>query len=466
MDDHRHHYPYAVSDFRHLMAGAMPPPELFPGHHRGPQPMELMMMAAAGSQMKIHGHGGAGGLHEFQAEASSAAAAQGGFDGGDGASARWPRQETLTLLEIRSRLDSRFREANQKGPLWDEVSRIMSQEHGYHRSGKKCREKFENLYKYYKKTKEGKAGRHDGKHYRFFRQLEALYGDHRAPHTTCSVPGAPASTVNSLGSYHPSMITRRPINDNHQISSRQSLKAVSDSLSLSGSSDFDTSSSDDEEDSGTKDPVVESINGRLKKKRAGRSWKAKIKDFIDSRMRKLIEKQEAWVEKMTRVLEEKEQERLVREEEWRRQEIARVDKEYKFWAKERAWIEARDAALMEAIHNLTSRTSSDHMMSVDNYHNIPLARVDCDKATRTTTTSKDDHVSLCDQRPGVSYCEFSDQQGLGTAARVVHHFTDGFSASNSVASNVGSDSCFRFLMGDGESLWENYGVKLNKGSDN
>lgn len=43
-----------------------------------------------------------------------------GFDGGTG---RWPRQETLTLLEIRSRLDPKFKEANQKGPLWDEVSR-------------------------------------------------------------------------------------------------------------------------------------------------------------------------------------------------------------------------------------------------------------------------------------------------------------------------------------------------------
>ena len=53
----------------------------------------------------------------------------------------------------------------------------MGEEHNYQRSGKKCREKFENLYKYYKKTKDGKAGRQDGKNYRFFRQLEALYGE-------------------------------------------------------------------------------------------------------------------------------------------------------------------------------------------------------------------------------------------------------------------------------------------------
>ena len=38
---------------------------------------------------------------------------------------RWPRQETLTLLEIRSRLNPKFKDTNQKAPLWDEVSRYI-----------------------------------------------------------------------------------------------------------------------------------------------------------------------------------------------------------------------------------------------------------------------------------------------------------------------------------------------------
>lgn len=45
------------------------------------------------------------------------------MDGAGGGNSRWPRQETLTLLDIRSKLDSKFKEANHKGPLWDEVSR-------------------------------------------------------------------------------------------------------------------------------------------------------------------------------------------------------------------------------------------------------------------------------------------------------------------------------------------------------
>jgi hypothetical protein len=47
---------------------------------------------------------------------------------------------------------------------------------GYNRSSKKCKEKFENVHIYYKKTKDGRAGRQDGKNYRFFVQLKSQYG--------------------------------------------------------------------------------------------------------------------------------------------------------------------------------------------------------------------------------------------------------------------------------------------------
>lgn len=36
---------------------------------------------------------------------------------------RWPRQETLALLQIRSDMDAVFRDATLKGPLWEDVSR-------------------------------------------------------------------------------------------------------------------------------------------------------------------------------------------------------------------------------------------------------------------------------------------------------------------------------------------------------
>ncbi|KAJ9542770.1 hypothetical protein OSB04_029276 [Centaurea solstitialis] len=219
--------------------------------------------------------------------------------GGGYVNGRWPRQETLTLLEVRSRLNCKFKEASHKGPLWNEVSRIMYEEHGYQRNGKKCREKFENLYKYYKRTKEGKAGRQDGKHYRFFRQLEALYGERGG--TTFSNPNPnPAN-----GSY----------TDNTSCAGRMINKP------------------------------------KLRK----RGWKKVIKDLIDAKMRNIMDKQEAWMEKMMNTIDQKEQERMSRVEQWRKEDVGRLEIKHEFWGKQRARMESRELLLMQALHKLTEK---------------------------------------------------------------------------------------------------------------
>ncbi|KAK9122721.1 hypothetical protein Sjap_012323 [Stephania japonica] len=381
---------YGLADLRQFMAArplftAYPPPgEQFPGHRGyydimtslGPPPPDHSV--ANTNTTTFYDHFRCNSTDRCSNAVTTSTTSNvvncGGNDGGlemmEGCNnnvgnnnGRWPRQETLMLLEIRSQLDSKFKEANQKGPLWDEVSRIMAEQHGYQRSGKKCREKFENLYKYYKKTKEGKSGRQDGKHYRFFRQLEALYGDNTSSMSLLLSPepyvvNAPISNTSSATRFPNCTIQEATLQTHHQ--------KLSESQSISISSEFDTSSSEDDDNNdfnvAMRESNYESLvenNGKLMMeispslKRGRRSWKAKIREFIDSQMKKLIDTQEAWLEKMLRTLEQKEQERMVREEEWRKQEEARIDLEHKFWAKERAWFEARDAALMEALKKFT-----------------------------------------------------------------------------------------------------------------
>ncbi|XP_075517403.1 trihelix transcription factor PTL-like isoform X1 [Primulina tabacum] len=282
-----------------------------------------------------------GGFSLFESESAG-----GQSGGGDTGTVRWPKQETLTLLEIRSKLDSKFKEANQKGPLWDEVSRIMYEEHGYLRSGKKCREKFENLYKYYKKTKEGKAGRQDGKHYRFYRQLEALDGE------TTNLSSTSKTHFNG-GSFQYSCQNKNTFLGDNQVS-YPGLKHSDTTFCLSNSSDPDTSLSDDTDTHlGIDDDKLD--KRKMKKRKGKRNWKAKIRDFIDSQMKKLMDKQESLMEKMMRNIEHKEKERMTREEEWRKQDAARIEREYQFWASERAWMEARDNTLMDALQKLTAK---------------------------------------------------------------------------------------------------------------
>ncbi|XP_050226448.1 trihelix transcription factor PTL [Mercurialis annua] len=567
MEDHHHnHHSQYNIDLRQFISGRPtlnhfpppppppPPDHLFSSIHRSLHPPPLLPHGQPYDMMYMMHRGGGGGLHEFHSDSSAAAAGGGGGGcvpssgavsgaanssgtlsgleaeggcsfGGDGGTGRWPRQETLTLLEIRSRLDSKFKEANQKGPLWDEVSRILSEEHGYQRNGKKCREKFENLYKYYKKTKEGKAGRQDGKHYRFFRQLEALYGE--TSNSTSMLPNSTQFVANSTTLQFHNSNTIQP---NQEIFHSQKL---CDSLSLSNSSEFGTSSSE-ENDLSTDALVENDSTERKKKRRDGRNWKAKIKEFIDSQMRKLIEKQESWLEKLTKTIEQKEQERISREEEWRKQECARIDREHKFWAKERAWIEARDATLMEALQKITGRdqldASSPHpneiirntsenlnesdqtIVKISEHQSWPdseitrlmqlragmesrfnhcgcieeeealweeiAAKISClgyeksalmckekweiiNNFMRKTKEnhskkrkencynfqSNDHHQSMYNQGSG-PYCEINDQ---------------GQESSSPANSNAVGDSCFRFMMSDGENFWENYGLKLSKG---
>ncbi|PPD94044.1 hypothetical protein GOBAR_DD08956 [Gossypium barbadense] len=78
---------------------------------------------------------------------------------------RWPRQETLALLKINS----------PKGPLWEEISNEMKKL-GYNRNAKRCKEKWENINKYFKKVKESNKRRPvDSKTCPYFHLLDVLY---------------------------------------------------------------------------------------------------------------------------------------------------------------------------------------------------------------------------------------------------------------------------------------------------
>ncbi|CAL1398355.1 unnamed protein product [Linum trigynum] len=469
----------------------------FRGADSGTPTLSNCGAAAQPSSSSLSG-GGGGGL-----EGDVMGGMFGGGVGADGGTGRWPRQETLTLLEIRSRLDPKFKEANQKGPLWDEVSRIMSEEHGYQRSGKKCREKFENLYKYYKKTKEGKAGRQDGKHYRFFRQLEALYGP---------TDSSPTSNNNNnmfisptLPHHHSSLqIQDSPYNmgttNNNNTSSTfhhpflgntmssgvapTNQDVLYSSLSISNdSSEFESSEDSEGQDpaaatareavaAGTGGGGVDDHNdssermARRSRRRRKSGWKSMIKDFIDSQMRKLIEKQEAWLEKLTRTLEHKEKERVVREEEWRKQEAARVEREQKFWAKERAWIEARDSALMEALGKLSGGGNGgggdvqhrrDQGVNVNKTSSSSPHENDNDKEMKKMSDGDCGRSSSCNYG-------FHGEPMYNPEALRIHQNREHVSNANN---NRLGESSFRFLMGEGgeTAMWENYGLKLSKGDD-
>ncbi|KAL4368596.1 hypothetical protein GQ457_05G008920 [Hibiscus cannabinus] len=243
---------------------------------------------------------------------------EGNFSSGN----RWPRQETLALLQIRSEMGVAFRDSGIKAPLWEEVSRKMA-ERGYIRSSKKCKEKFENIYKYHRRTKEGRSRKSNGKNYRFFEQLEAFN------HQSSLVP--PAS-----GSFNTSVEPLNVIHDAIPFSVRNpasNFNETSTSMTSSSSKESDES------------------EGTRKKKR-------KLTDYFERLMREMMEKQENLQKQFIEAIEKSERDRMAREEAWKVQELARIKRERELLEQERSIAAAKDAAVLAFLQKFSDQSTS------------------------------------------------------------------------------------------------------------
>ncbi|MCO5590315.1 hypothetical protein L7F22_044284 [Adiantum nelumboides] len=269
--------------------------------------------------------------------------------GGSGGN-RWPRQETLALLKVRSEMDSSFRDSSLKRPLWDEVSRKLA-ELGYQRSAKKCKEKFENVHKYYKRTKEGKAGRQDGKNYRFFSELEALYGNAGNSQSIGDLNKSSAAALllgSSLGAPNRTADVSARISNPATTSFVRPLATDATGLNFSS----ETSSSDDDNDDEYDDPSDAAPESKKRK----RKTLIRMMSFFESLLKQVMEKQEQMQQRFLDALERREQDRMIREEAWKRQEMARMSRENDLRAQERSLAATRDAAIVAFLQKVTGQT--------------------------------------------------------------------------------------------------------------
>ncbi|KAL1533498.1 Trihelix transcription factor df1 [Salvia divinorum] len=297
-----------------------------------------------------HESGGAsGGSSEVGASSSVLAS---GVDenekiGGGGGGNRWPRQETLALLKIRSDMDVTFRDASLKGPLWEEVSRKMA-ELGFQRSAKKCKEKFENVFKYHKRTKDGRASKQDAKAYRFFDQLEALENTSPNNHhfsppaaATPMPPPVPSSSPTPLSVVPPKNIAAvNPIitsSSPFQLQPHHPPQQQIPPYPLSNSTSSSTSSDED----------IQRRSGRKRK------WK----DYLEKLMTDVVQKQEDLQKKFLEALERRERDRIAREEAWRVQEMARMNREHDLLLQERSVAAAKDAAVISFLQKVTGQSN-------------------------------------------------------------------------------------------------------------
>jgi hypothetical protein len=201
---------------------------------------------------------------------------------------------------------------------------------GYQRSAKKCKEKFENVDKYYKRTKDARAGRQDGKSYRFFSQLEALHAAAPPPHPS----GMSMTTTVQTGPHQPMAVPWTAGPTALGPPAGAGLPDLSFS-SMSGSESDSDSDSDDYDDSDAGEQGL----GRGDCDR-------EMMAIFEGMMKQVTDKQDAMQRVFLETLERWEAERTAREEAWRRQEVARMNREREQLARERAAAASRDAALI------------------------------------------------------------------------------------------------------------------------
>ncbi|KAJ1272058.1 hypothetical protein BS78_06G174500 [Paspalum vaginatum] len=329
----------------------------------------------------VSGSGPGGGFDDEMLVGGGGGGGGGGGSSGASSSNRWPREETQALIRIRSEMDATFRDSTLKGPLWEDVSRKLA-DLGYKRSAKKCKEKFENVHKYYKRTKEGRAGRQDGKSYRFFVELEALHAGapqpqpqpqqfpaasaappplhsfaapvSAAPPPMSSVPPPPTGPT-----MQPAPISSAaPAPVPAQVQPSVELPAAQQPLNLQGLSFSSMSDSESDEESEDDDMTAETGGSQDhlgKRKRSGGGGGGggkKMTSFFEGLMQQVVKRQEEMQRRFLETMEKRETERMAREEAWRRQEVARLNREQEQLAQERAAAASRDAAIIAFLQRI------------------------------------------------------------------------------------------------------------------
>ncbi|XP_068320497.1 trihelix transcription factor GTL1-like [Pyrus communis] len=94
----------------------------------------------------------------------------------DATNRRWPEAEVQALITLWAAFEHKFHVAgNPKGRIWEEISVKMG-EMGYVRSGRKCREKWENINKYFRRCMGPDSKRSaNAKLCPYFHELELLH---------------------------------------------------------------------------------------------------------------------------------------------------------------------------------------------------------------------------------------------------------------------------------------------------
>ncbi|KAL6146752.1 hypothetical protein ACLB2K_057429 [Fragaria x ananassa] len=243
----------------------------------------------------------------------------------------WSNDELLALLRIRSTMENWFPEFT-----WEHVSRKLA-EAGFKRSAEKCKEKFEEESRYFNNI-------NFNKNFRFLSELEQLY---QPPPVEPPQNPAEDQPEKNVTQKELAVEVEKPSEElgDHQDKSHQ---PSSDAQETSPSNDQTVSEKGME--------VVRAKSNNKKRKRQRRF--EMLKGFCEDIVNKLMAQQEEIHSKLLEDMVRRDEEKLAKEEAWKKQEMDRMNKELETMAQEQAVAGDRQATIIQFLKKYTSSVSA------------------------------------------------------------------------------------------------------------
>ncbi|XP_041022322.1 LOW QUALITY PROTEIN: trihelix transcription factor GTL2-like [Juglans microcarpa x Juglans regia] len=233
----------------------------------------------------------------------------------------WANEEVLALLRIRSGMENWFPEFT-----WEHVSRKLA-EVGFKRSPSKCKEKFEEESRYFNDNI------NYNKSYRFLSELEELYQghDHQNPR---------------VGAGKNQRILEKPSGGEDNLG--QSNLEVDSRDGTVGNKRFE-------------DSHHENLLEKSKRKKRKRRKKFEmLKGLCEKIVIKIMAQQEEMHNKLLEDMVKRDEEKVAKEEAWKKQALDRMNKELEIMANEQAIAGVRQATIIEYFKQLTSSSLGSH----------------------------------------------------------------------------------------------------------
>ncbi|KAK6233019.1 hypothetical protein SCA6_003092 [Theobroma cacao] len=263
----------------------------------------------------------------------------------------WSNDEVLALLRIRSSIENWFPEFT-----WEHVSRKLA-ELGFERSAEKCKEKFEEESRYFNSI-------NCSKNYRLFSELEELcQGENPPPpHHNQQVVGATEKNKNVEKS--------REDEDNMGQNLEDDSRNIDEYQTTAGNNA-------PEDNERVVENKADNKNSSNRKRKRQKKFEM-IKGFCEDIVNKLMNQQEEMHNKLLEDMVKRDEEKVAREEAWKKQELDRINQELELRAKEQAIAGDRQATIIKFLSKFAStgsskcfRRSNEALFKVPNDSNPP-----------------------------------------------------------------------------------------------